>query len=190
MALCITRRCPLTSSKSQYNSALYTRSASPTSISTAICLYKTFRWSKQLYFQSRLSNWILVLTRLYHNCEWIRFIFRAGTASTPPHPYNDFKLKVYAPHGFKYLRRKFNLDEVDFMVRPCYLLNEAIRTRLIRFWFNFFRAPLERRSLKKFLIRVQAVACFIKQATINIYSRRCSTRRPSFWRRSWPALLL
>ncbi len=42
-------------------------------------------------------------------------LFRAGTASTPAHSYNDFKLKVFAPYGFKYFRRKFNLDEVDFM---------------------------------------------------------------------------
>ena len=39
-----------------------------------------------------------------------------GSALTPAHDFNDFKLKVYAPYGFKYLRRKFNLNEVDFMV--------------------------------------------------------------------------
>ncbi len=38
-----------------------------------------------------------------------------GSASTPAHDYSDFKLKVYAPYGFKYLRRKCNLDEIDFM---------------------------------------------------------------------------
>lgn len=36
-------------------------------------------------------------------------------SNTPAHDFNDFKLKVYAPYGFKYLRRKFNLNEVDFM---------------------------------------------------------------------------
>jgi hypothetical protein len=41
---------------------------------------------------------------------------RAGSQCTPAHDFNDFKLKVYAPYGFKYLRRKFNLNEVDFMV--------------------------------------------------------------------------
>lgn len=40
---------------------------------------------------------------------------KAGTALTPPHDYNDFKLKVYAPYGFRYLRRKFNVNELDFM---------------------------------------------------------------------------
>lgn len=40
---------------------------------------------------------------------------KVGSASTPPHEYSDFKLKVYAPYGFKYLRRKCNLDEIDFM---------------------------------------------------------------------------
>ncbi len=40
---------------------------------------------------------------------------RTGTSATPAHVFNDFKLKVYAPLGFKYLRKKFNLDEADFM---------------------------------------------------------------------------
>lgn len=40
---------------------------------------------------------------------------KAGSASTPPHNFNDFKLKVYAAYGFRYLRRKFNVNEVDFM---------------------------------------------------------------------------
>ena len=41
--------------------------------------------------------------------------FRSGSSTTPAHDYNDFKLKVYAPYGFRYLRRKFNVNEVDFM---------------------------------------------------------------------------
>lgn len=40
---------------------------------------------------------------------------KAGSLSTPPHNFNDFKLKVYAAYGFRYLRRKFNVNEVDFM---------------------------------------------------------------------------
>lgn len=42
---------------------------------------------------------------------------KAGSAITPAHSFNDFKLKVYAPYGFKYLRRKFGVNELDFMVR-------------------------------------------------------------------------
>jgi 1-phosphatidylinositol-4-phosphate 5-kinase len=40
---------------------------------------------------------------------------KTGSANTPAHDFNDFKLIVYAPYGFKYLRRKFNVNEVDFM---------------------------------------------------------------------------
>ena len=47
---------------------------------------------------------------------------RAGSQCTPAHDFNDFKLKVYAPYGFKYLRRKFNLNEVDFMVSFFFLV--------------------------------------------------------------------
>lgn len=47
---------------------------------------------------------------------------RAGSQCTPAHDFNDFKLKVYAPYGFKYLRRKFNLNEVDFMVSFYFLV--------------------------------------------------------------------
>lgn len=38
-----------------------------------------------------------------------------GSASTPAHDFSDFKLKVFAPYGFRYIRRKFNVNEVDFM---------------------------------------------------------------------------
>lgn len=43
------------------------------------------------------------------------YSYRVGSALTPAHNFSDFKLKVYAPYGFKYLRRKFNVNEVDFM---------------------------------------------------------------------------
>jgi len=38
-----------------------------------------------------------------------------GSASQPPHDYNDFKLKIYAPYGFKYLRKCFKIDEMEFV---------------------------------------------------------------------------
>jgi hypothetical protein len=40
---------------------------------------------------------------------------KAGTSGNPPHSYNDFKLKIYAPNGFRFLRKKMNVNEVDFM---------------------------------------------------------------------------
>jgi hypothetical protein len=41
---------------------------------------------------------------------------KAGNASQPAHGYSDFKLKVYAPYGFKYLRKKLNINEIEFVV--------------------------------------------------------------------------
>jgi 1-phosphatidylinositol-4-phosphate 5-kinase len=46
----------------------------------------------------------------------IKTKIRTGSASTPAHNYSDFKLKVYASYGFRYMRKKFNVSEVDFMV--------------------------------------------------------------------------
>lgn len=40
---------------------------------------------------------------------------KAGNASQPAHGYSDFKLKVYAPYGFKYLRKKLNINEIEFV---------------------------------------------------------------------------
>jgi hypothetical protein len=55
---------------------------------------------------------------------------RAGSATTPPHNFSDFKLKVYAPYGFKYIRKKFNVNEVDFMVSQNLKKNQIIKNRL------------------------------------------------------------
>ena len=44
---------------------------------------------------------------------------RTGSSSTPPHHFKSFKLKVYAPFGFKCIRRKIDLDEGDFINALC-----------------------------------------------------------------------
>ena len=55
-----------------------------------------------------------ILIQDFTEAETIQFP-KAGTSETPPHDFSDFRLKVYAPYGFKYLRGKCNLDEIDFM---------------------------------------------------------------------------
>lgn len=55
-----------------------------------------------------------LLMQDFQTVETLVFL-KAGSQVTPPHNFNDFKLKVYAPYGFKYLRRKFNVNEVDFI---------------------------------------------------------------------------
>lgn len=46
-----------------------------------------------------------------------RIIFpKTGSSTTPAHYYDDFKFKIYAPYGFKYLRnRLIGVNEMDFM---------------------------------------------------------------------------
>lgn len=77
--------------------------------------FKIFKWLKQSCFPSKFH--IHLVVALFEKILIpIHFqLKRSGTSATPPHVFNDFKLKVYAPLGFKYLRKKFSLDEADFM---------------------------------------------------------------------------
>ncbi|CAF0920939.1 unnamed protein product [Brachionus calyciflorus] len=64
--------------------------------------------------QNRNNNDRDLLMQDFQVVDVIQFP-RAGSQSTPPHEFSDFKLKVYASYGFRYLRRKFNVNEVDFL---------------------------------------------------------------------------
>jgi hypothetical protein len=73
---------------------------------------------------------------------------RSGSLVTPAHDYNDFKLKIYAPYGFKYLRRKFNLNEVDFMESKIRCLIPNFPPFLVRLRLRLFQIKTKLKKVK------------------------------------------
>lgn len=55
-----------------------------------------------------------ILVQDFQVVETINFP-KNGSATQPPHDFNDFRLKIYAPYGFKYLRKCFKIDEMEFV---------------------------------------------------------------------------
>ena len=52
---------------------------------------------------------------------------KSGSVTTAPHSFNDFRLKVYAPYGFKYLRKRLiGINDIDFIVK------------ILIFWLIYF----------------------------------------------------
>ena len=51
----------------------------------------------------------------------MHYFCSSGTATSPPHPYGDFRFKTYAPVAFKYFRDLFQIKFEDFLVRRAHV---------------------------------------------------------------------
>ena len=107
----------------------------------------------------------------------LEIIKRGGSSATPAHDFTSFKFKVYAPYGFKCLRRKINLDEADFMVSIYFW---AIYKKENYFFIIFNRMQSAKQNLKIFQILGLVEVFFTKLAMTNTSLKQYSITSVSF----------